>query len=140
MAQGHDPYRKPQDVGSDSPASREAKEQGMSGTRGGARAAQDPDPTPGQPAQASGRRGAQHEQPPEERKNFAPGQAPSEQGEKDHPSPHVIAQHQQGIEGRSGSSGGAHGNRAEEESQHGEPRGGHARHGREHLPGDRPRE
>lgn len=144
MAQGNDPYRKPQDVGSESPASEEAKQQGMSGDRG-ASAAQSPDSRPGQPAQASGRRGAEHRQEPEVRKHFPEGHAPSEQGSKEHPSPHVIAQHQQGIEGQSGSRS-AHGNRTEEEAQRGEPSGEHARGSRQHVPasgdptGDRPAE
>jgi hypothetical protein len=94
MAQAHDPYKKPSDVGSRSPASEEAKEQ----------------------------------------------------GDQSHPSPHVIAEHQQGIGRQSPSHGGAHGNRTEEEAQRGEPRGEHARGSRQHVPasgdptGDRPAE
>lgn len=133
MAQGYDPYKKPQDVGSESPVSEEAKQQGMSGDRG-TQASQKPDHRPGQPAQASGRRPAEHEQEPEVRRNFPPGHAPSEQGSKEHPSPHVIAEHQQGKEPRSGSRT-AHGNRSEEIAQRGEPEEEHARHGRQHVPG-----
>lgn len=139
MAQGSDQYRKPQDVGSRSPAGEEAKEQGMSGARGGPGAAREPDPRPGQPAQASGRRGARHEQAGEARKGFPAGQAPSEQGEKDHPSPHVIAEHQQGVEPQSAAHT-AHGKRTEEEAQRGEPAEEHTRDGRQSVPGDRVRD
>lgn len=135
MARPGERDRESRDVGSRSPVSEEAKDQEWSGARGGPRAGRSEGTQP-QPPQASGRRGAGHEQPPTVRKGFEPGRAPSEQGEKDHPSPHVIARHQQGIEPRSGSHT-AHGERSEEEAQRGEPRGEHARHGRQHLPGDR---
>lgn len=127
------------DRGSRSPASEEAKEQGMAGNRG-AQAEQ----TPGmqaQPEQGSNRSpAARHNQAPEVRKGYEPGQAPSEQGEKEHPSPHVIARNQQGIEPRSGA-GGAHSDRSEEEAQRGEPAGEHeasGRHGRQSVSGERP--
>ncbi len=130
-------YRKPSELGSRSPASEEAKEQGASGQRGGPREAQNPDVTPDQPAQASGRRGGQHLEPPEERKSFPPGHAPSEQGEGG-PSPEMIAKHQQGIRGQSGSHS-AQGETAEEEAERGGPREGHTRHGRHAVPGQGPR-
>lgn len=126
--------------GSRSPGSGEAREQGMSGAQGGSRAersgAGDGERTP----QGSGRvenRGG--ERPGEGQTGFAAGHAPSEQGESGHPSPHVIARGQQGIGARSGNRP-AHGDRGEEEAQRGEPRGEHARHGRQSVSGDRPRE
>ena len=129
-------HRKAKDLGSESPASQEAQSQGMAGTRGAEASG-----TPGvqaQPEQGSNRSpAARHNQEPEVRKGFAPGQAPSEQGEKDHPSPHVIAQHQQGTEPRSGSHG-VRGDRSEEEAQRGGPGGEHTRHGRQGTPGTRP--
>jgi hypothetical protein len=120
--------------GSGSPASEEAKRQGMSGNAGAQ--AERTEGTGKQPAQASNRRSAQHEELPEERKSFAPGQAPSEQGDKSHPSPEQIKQNQQGIGRQSGSHAGQ-GDRSEELAQGGEPRGEHARHGRQNLPGGR---
>jgi len=138
MARTGERDRDSRDVGSRSPVGKEAKEQERSGARGGPRASRSGG-IPQQPSQASGRRSAEHEQPPTVRKGFEPGQAPSEQGERDHPSPHVIARHQQGIEPRSGSHT-AHGERSEEEAQRGEPHGEHSRHGRQHVPGNRPRD
>ncbi len=128
--------RKPTELGSRSPASEEAKEQGASGQRGGPREARNPDMTPDQPAQVSGRRGGRHQEPPLERKSFAPGQAPSEQGEGG-PSPEQIARHQQGI-GRQSGSHSAQGERQQEEAQRGSPQEGHTRaasHGRQSVPG-----
>lgn len=123
--------------GSRSPASEEARTQEMSGARG-AEAEQTPG-TGKQPAQASNRRGARHEQEPEARKGFPEGQAPAEQGDGD-PSPSTIRDRQQGIEAGSGSHG-AHTERSEEAAQRGAPKGEHTRHGREDVParGDRPR-
>ncbi len=133
-----DQNRKATELGSRSPASEEAKEQGASGQRGGPREGQNPSMTPDQPAQASGRAGGQ--EPPQERKSFPPGQAPSEQGEGE-PGPEQIAKHQQGI-GRQSGSHSAHGERQEEEAQRGEPQEGHTRaasHGRQSVPGQGPR-
>lgn len=121
------------EVGSRSPASKEAQEQAMSGSAG-ARASQT-EGTGRQPEQTSNRRGAEHERAPEERQQFDAGQAPSEQGEKDHPSPHVIAQHQQGIGRQSGSHAGKVGDRSQERAMSGEPRGEHTRQGRQQTPG-----
>jgi hypothetical protein len=135
MAEGYDPYKKAEDVGSESPASEEAQQQGRSGDQG-AQAGQIGG-TGSQPAQASNRRPAEHHQEEERRTHFPPGQAPSEQGEKEHSSPHVIAQHQQGI-GRQSGSHGAHSERSEEEAQRGEPAEEHTRSGRQSVPGDRP--
>lgn len=129
--------RESRERGSRSPASEEARTQGMSGDRGA-----EAEQTPGvgkQPAQASNRRGARHEQEPEVRKGFPEGQAPSEQGDGD-PSPSTIRDHQQGIQARSGSHG-AHTERSEEAAQRGAPKEEHTRHGRQGVPGrgDRPR-
>ena len=116
----------------------DSREQGMSGTSG-AQAGQ----TPGvgrQPPQGSDRapdRRHQH-QGEDERIHFEAGHAPSEQGEKDHPSPHVIAQHQQGMASRARAGNtSAQGDRTEEMSQAGEPREEHPRSGRHDVPGDR---
>lgn len=141
MPQDRERHRDARDLGSRSPASEEAKEQNASGQRGGPRQGGPRPAVPDQVAQTSGRRSAQHESRPEERSGFAPGQAPSEQGEKDHPSPEMIARGQQGLRGQSPAHG-AHRERSEEDEQHGEPRGEHtrgARQGRQRLPGDRPR-
>jgi hypothetical protein len=129
-------YRDEKDLGSRSPASEEAKQQNASGQRGGPRSEGQRSESDHQVARTSGRRGARHEQVPEERMGFDPGQAPSDQGDKEHPSPHMIAQTQQGIRGQSPSRG----ERSEEQAHDGEPQGQHtphARHGRQHLPGDR---
>ena len=74
----------------------------------------------------------------DQRHDFEPGQAPSEQGEKDHPSPHVIAQHQQGMASRprAGNTP-ADGDRSEQRAQSGEPREEHTRGGRQDVAGDR---
>lgn len=130
--------RKQDELGSKSPASEEAQRQGMAGGRG----AESEQMSGGgsQPEQGSNRSpAARHTQEPEVRKSFEPGHAPSEQGEKGHPSPHVIAQHQQGAEPRSGSH--MQGDRSEEEAQRGEPKGEHTVHsrdGRQSVPGNRP--
>jgi hypothetical protein len=130
--------RKQNELGSESPASEEAKRQGMAGDRGSE--SEQMSGRGDQPEQGSNRSpAARHTQDPEVRKSFEPGHAPSEQGEKGHPSPHVIAQHQQGAEPRSGSH--VQGDRSEEEAQRGEPQGEHgaaSRHGRQNIPGDRP--
>lgn len=134
MAEAYDPYREPKDIGSESPASEEAKEQGRTGQSGGPQQAK----TPGkgkQPAQTSGRRSSEHEQEPTVRKHFDPEESPSAQGEGK-PSPETLKKRQaeQGIEPKSGSHS-AHGERTEEEAQKGPPHDAHTRHGRQHVPG-----
>lgn len=129
------PIRRAQDEpGSRSPASQEAKEQGMSGHQGGPRAGQDSG-TEGSSPQGSRR--VENDTQHGERKGFEAGHAPSEQG-RGSPRPDTIAEHQQGMKGQSGSHG-AHGERSEESSTRGEPADEHVRHGRQHTPGDRPR-
>lgn len=128
MKRENDRNDRGREVGSRSPASREAQEQGLAGSRSARTPEQD-----SQPAQASGRSGGGHRQEPEIRRSFPEGQAPSEQGEKEHPSPHVIARQQQGIGSQSGSRAG--GTDSEEQAQRGEPSGEHARHGRQKVPG-----
>lgn len=130
----YDPYKRPEDVGAESPASREAKEQNASGARGGPREARQRG-VGKQPAQESGRRPARHEQKPTERKSFDPDESPAEQGTGE-PGPAQIREHmaQQGITPRSGSHG-AHDERAEELAQEGPPGHGHTRHGRQKVPG-----
>jgi len=76
----YDPYRRPRDVGSESPASGEAKQQDASGPRGGPQEKQRAPQAPKQPAQASGRRAARHQQRPAERKTFTRAENPSRQG------------------------------------------------------------
>lgn len=139
MAEQNDQNRDARDLGSRSPASEEAQQQNASGQRGGPRAEQTPAETQDQVAQTSGRRGAQHRDPASERKSFAPGQAPSEQGEQGSPSPEQIAKNQQGIGGQGGAHG-AHGDQSQGVAQRGEPYGDHTRNGRETMPGDRERE
>lgn len=134
MAEAYDPHKRPEDVGSESPASEEAKEQGRTGHSGGPREAK-PGGKSHQPAQTSGRRPTRHEQPPTERKSFSPEESPSAQGDGE-PSPETLKkrQAQRGIAPRSGSHS-AHGERTEEEGRKGPPSGEHARHGRQHVPG-----
>lgn len=136
MAGEAENQRKPQDAGSRSPASEEAKEQGLSGRAGVREATTGADGD--QPPQGSGRSpGAANEQPREARKHFEPGAAPSEQGEKGHPSPEKIREHQQGI-GRQSGSHRAGPDRSEEVAEQGEPDEDHTRHGRQTTPGHRP--
>lgn len=134
MVEPYHPYRKPKDVGSESPASGEAKEQLRTGHRGGPQEDQVPGKTK-QPAQESGRRSVRHEPIPTEPKSFAPEENPALQG-KGRPSPERLKARssEQGIEPRSGSHR-AHGERTEERAMQGEPDRGHARHGRQRVPG-----
>lgn len=134
MADPYDPYRKPEDVGSESPSSGEAKRQSISGARGGPRQAR----TRGvmkQPAQESGRRSRRHQQKPTERKSFALEEDPAEQGTGS-PGPERIRARsaEQGIEPRSGSHR-AHGERTQERAVQGPPHHGHTREGRQKVPG-----
>jgi hypothetical protein len=132
-------YRDANHLGSRSPGSQEAQQQNAAGQRGGPGGEGQRAESDQQVPQTSGRRGAQHQEGPEERKHFEGGKAPSGQGEKEHPSPHVIAQNQQGIGGQSPSHG-AHRETSEGEAQSGEPGGTHTRHaqhGRQQMPGDR---
>lgn len=124
--------RKPSDVGASSPPNEEAKEQLGSGFAG---AEAQGGPAQKQPAQASNRRGAQHEEPAHVRKSFEEGNAPSEQGDQSNPSPERIAQHQQGLKPQSGSH--RSGDRSQEAAVSGEPKGEHTRSGRQSVPGDR---
>jgi hypothetical protein len=130
--------RSARDLGSQSPASKEAKEQGMSGARGGPQEAGPRPETERQPPQTSGRRDPRHEHAPEQRAGFGPENAPSNQGDGE-PSPERIARNQQGIEARSGSPR-AQDHDAVREAQAGEPRDAHTSAGRQQVPGkgDRP--
>ena len=120
--------------GSRSPASGEAKEQRMSGHQGGPNASQQGGGD-GQAPQGSQR--VENQTEPRMRKGFEAGQAPSEQG-RGSPKPDTIAEHQQGIGARSGSTAGRTDD-SEEQASRGEPGGEHARHGRHDLSGDRQR-
>lgn len=123
-------------------SSRESTEQGNSGKRG-AEASHDGG-TGGQPRQGDRRTefyGADGDQEPKHQ--FAPGHAPSEQGDNDTPTASQVVEHQQGFGGAGGGHQGARGagtDDSEEVASTGEPRGGHARHGRHDLPGDRSRD
>ena len=119
--------------------SKESTEQGQSG-RQGAQASQ----TPGagkQPRQGSNRTEVYGAGEQETQHHFAPGHAPSEQGEQGSPSPEKIKEHQQGL---AGSGTGHHGAGAantdvsEQTATSGEQRGGDVRHGRHetHDPGN----
>jgi hypothetical protein len=89
------------DVGSDSPASKEAKEQTRSGMQGAARGEGQEGGGDRQPAQPSGRSGRGPE--PGARKQYEAGERPSEQGEGD-PSPET-AKRDSGLQGHKGQSG-----------------------------------
>ena len=112
-------------------SSRESTEQGDSGKKG-AQASQ----TPGagdQPRQGSNRTEFYGTGDQETKHRFAPGQAPSEQGNQENPGPERIKQNQQGFSGSgTGQSGStpAHADRSQESATHGEPRGEETRHGR----------
>lgn len=132
MAEPTQPRRKPQDIGKDSPASGEAKRQGITGKKGGPRAAQ-VHGVGRQPPQTSGRRPRRHEQVPSERKRFTRGESPVEQGEGE-PSPGRIKARSrlQGFEPRSGSHS-ARGEDTEEIGMEGPPAHGRTpREGRQH--------
>ncbi len=124
--------RRAQGDGGPSPASQEAKEQGMSGHQGGPRAEHDSG-TGGNAPQ--GERRVENDTPHSERKGFEAGHAPSEQG-RGSPKPDTIAEHQQGMKGQSGSHS-AHGERSDEITTRGAPQSDHVRHGRQQTPGDR---
>jgi hypothetical protein len=117
-------------------SSSESKEQGRAGRRGAE--AKGERGRGAQPRQQAGR----VEQPAEAepKHHFPPGRAPSEQGETEAPSPESIKKNQQGFAGGgSGKSGSreATAGRGEEQAQAGSPDEGHARHGRQGVPGDR---
>jgi hypothetical protein len=115
-------------------SSRESKEQGSSGRRGSE--SEGVEGSGGQPRQGSGRVERQGESEPKH--HFEPGSSPSEQGEKEHRSPEVIARRQQGTAGAgTGQGGGSGTERSEEVAQGGDPGGEHTRHGRQGLTGDR---
>jgi hypothetical protein len=121
--------------------STESTEQGNSGKRG-AEASREGD-TGDQPRQGDRRTEFYGTGDREQKHHFAPGHAPSEQGDNGTPNPQKIKEHQQGFGGAGGGHHGARGaqtERGEEITSSGEPQGEHARHGRQHLPGDRPQE
>lgn len=130
----YDPYREPEDIGAESPARGSAKQQAISGARGGPRQAKQRGKTK-QPAQDSGRRAARHLQRPVEAKSFRREEDPDEQGTGEpHPDRLRTRSALQGIGSRSGSHA-AHGERTEELGQQGPPDHGHTRHGRQRVPG-----
>lgn len=104
MPEGHDPNKRAKDVGSDSPASKEAKEQTRKGLEGAPRGSGNAGGTDEQPAQSSGRSGPGPS--PRARKHYEDEERPSEQGEGE-PSPDRVraSENLQGQKGRSGSTG-----------------------------------
>ena len=134
MVQPYHPYRKPRDVGSESPAHGEAKRQRIAGERGGRQEARPRPTAPRQPAQTSGRRSARHLPLPAEPKKFAREEDPSRQG-RGRPRLERVKMRSrlQGHEPRSGSHS-AHAERVEEEAMRGIRRGArHAWRGRQHV-------
>ncbi|MFW6040077.1 MAG: hypothetical protein ACOC9N_03270 [Gemmatimonadota bacterium] len=131
--------RRAPDVGRDSPGEEEARAQRRAGERGGPQEARPPGRTTKQPAQTSGRRSARHEPAPKLRRHFDDGERPSAQRDEGEPSADSVRRRpsQQGIGAKSGSHG-ARSERVEEEGQKGPPHEEHARHGRQHVSGDRP--
>ena len=129
--------RPSREVGSDSPPSKSAKEQLISGHKGGPQAIR-PRGIGKQPPQTSGRRKKAHEPRPLERRHFDPEEDPNLQGEGD-PRPDSIKESPaiQGLAGRA-HSGATRASDAEEEEQRGPPRSTHTRHGRQKIPGKRP--
>lgn len=120
MAGRSTPHRRPQDIGKDSPATGEAKRQGIAGAKGGPRAAQVHGKGK-QPPQSSGRRSRRHEQPPREAKSFTREESPVEQGLGERSPERLKARsRQQGIEPRSGGHR-SHGERTEEQALEGPP-------------------
>jgi hypothetical protein len=95
-----DRNRKPQDIGSDSPASESAKEQRIAGTKGGPQAGRQQPKTPKQPPQTSGRRDPAHEHAGTVRRGYEAARDPERQGDGD-PGPGQIAEDpsQQGHRG-----------------------------------------
>ena len=131
----HRERRSAKDIGSESPASEAAKKQNIAGARGAPRASQ----TPGmddQPPQSSNRRSAKHEHKPEMRKHLEPERDPAQQGRG--PARAQTLKNRPGMQGFGGAGGGT-GNAggAEGAAARGEPREGHTRHGRQHVPGKR---
>jgi hypothetical protein len=129
--------RTPKDVGKHSPASESAKEQRMSGTSSGPQEGQEPPRTEKQPPQVSGRRDPAHAHEGTVRKGYDAAQDPERQGDGD-PGPDQIRKSpgMQGI-GGSGERGRSTSEDSEERAGSGEPQGGHTRHGRQQVPGDR---
>lgn len=125
-------------VGSDSPPSESAKEQLISGYKGGSQSSR-PRGIGKQPPQTSGRRGKAHEPRAAKRRSFAPEEDPNLQGEPNRrPDSIRESPSMQGLAGRA-HSGGTRARDAEEEEQRGAPRATHTRHGRQKMPGKRPR-
>lgn len=122
-------------------SSKESTQQGESGKRGAE--ASRTDGAGSQPRQGDRRTEVYGAGEREPKHHFAPGHAPSEQGDDGTPGPEKIKELQQGFGGAGGGHHGARGadtERSEEIASAGEPHGEHARHGRHDLPGDRPRE
>lgn len=89
MAEPHTPNKRAKDVGSDSPASKEAAEQTRSGMQGSPRGEGEKGGSDRQPSQSSGRSGPGPEA--QARKGYDEGSRPSEQGDGS-PSPERVAE------------------------------------------------
>lgn len=114
MARDRDGNRTPEDVGSDSPASEQAKEQTRTGAQGAARGSGEKGGTDRQPPQGSGRSGGGPEA--RARKHFEDDEAPDQQ-ENGTRSPEAIKADPkiQGSKGR-GHAGPARPERGEDEA------------------------
>jgi len=134
MARNRKPPSK--SVRSDSPPSESAKEQLISGYKGGPQAKR-PRGIGKQPPQTSNRRAKAHEPPPEVRSHFDPEEDPNMQGPPHRPEWLKRSPSLQGLAGRPHARG-ARAEDAEEEEQRGPPRSTHTRHGRQKVPGKRP--
>lgn len=140
MVEPYHPYKKPEEVGAESPASGEAKRQSIAGARGGPQDVRFRPQRMKQPPQTSGRRSRRHERVREMRKSFAPEENPALQADEGRLRPGRIRTDPAllGIEPRSGMHR-SHGERTEELAQQGMPPGARfAWRGRQHL-GRRPR-
>lgn len=121
----------------DSSIAKEAKQQALSG-RGGAQAAESPGTGSAHQARQGANRNEMTTTPPD-RPGFAPGHAPSEQGDLSSPSAERIRSHEQGYAGTGTGKSGSHAtgpDRSEEEAVSGAPRGDQVRHGRQHVRND----
>jgi hypothetical protein len=129
--------RSAKDVGSKSPPSESAKEQRMSGSKGGAQASGGSAGQDKQPPQTSGRRDPAHEHDGTVRKGYDAAQDPERQGDGD-PGPEQIRD-SSSMQGAAGGAGGGmgQGSRKQESAQSGDPQDGHTRSGRQKAPGDR---
>jgi hypothetical protein len=122
----------------DSPASKVAKEQSMAGASSGPQEGREEPVTERQVPQTSNRRSAKHEHEKKVRKGYEASENPEKQGDGD-PGPEQIGESSamQGHAGRGNVGRGASSEDVTERSHQGLPDEGHARGGRQNVPGDR---